>query len=378
MEENDLQQLGFSEYEARVYTALLANPDSTGYEIAAAAKVPRAKVYEVLDGLERKGFVLASGDEKRRCYQALPAPMLISRHREQTEATLNRLGARLARLEAGQARELLRTVRGRETVLDLVRQLVDNAASRIHISGLPADLLLLEQPLRAARRRGVQAYILSYGEVDLPELDVVVHKVTGVQYLQVAALGRWLGLVADFDQAVLAQVRDEETEAIWSSHPGIMFAVFSWIAHDITMYRFEQHFSRRPEFARLAESEYKKLAPMWMLEQHEGPKAEQAALSREQMTAGLQQRIARYRGQRATIQLHLTGEGGDIWHLRLHARGGSVEQGEAPDPDLVVRMSAGDFASLHLGQLPLSAFLTQGRIWVSGSLDLAAKLQDIL
>lgn len=379
MELADLQLLGFSENEARVYTALLANPDCTGYEVASLASVPRAKVYEVLAGLERKGVVLASGEDKRRCYQALPASMLINRHRQQTEAALARLKPELARLEAGQSREELRTIRGRRPVLDLVRQLLDTAASRIHLSGLPVDLNALAQPLQAARRRGVREFVLSYGKADLPDINVVEHRVTGTQYLQVAALGRWLGLVVDFDQAVLAQVRDEDsTQAIWTSHPGIMFGIFSWIAHDITMYKFEQLIAQMPGVMDALEPLYRDLQPMWMLSPREGPKEETLAVDATELAATLEQRVSRYCGPAAAIQLNLTGPGGGHWRIRLHAHGGSVTEGKDEAADLVVTMSARDFVALQLDRLPLTAFITEGRIQVSGDLALAAKLQGII
>ena len=376
---DDLHLLGFSEYEARVYAALLTNPDSTGYEIAGVANVPRAKVYEVLSGLERKGIVLTSGDDKRRCYHALPGNMLVDRYRRQTKATLDRLSTTLTQLEAGHDRQLLRTIRGRQSVLDLVRQLIDGARCRIHICGLPAELQDLAPALKAARQRGVKEYILSYGPTDLPGLNVVAHRVSATQYLQVAALGHWLGIVVDFDQAVLAQVRDEEdSQAMWSNHPGIMFGIFSWIAHDITMYKFEQLIPEIPDISKVLAPIYDELEPMWLLDAHEGPILHHLVVDEGELAESLKQGVARYRGRPCTIQFHLSGEGGGDWLLRLHANGGIAESGKSSPADLVVRMSARDFYALHLGQLPLTAFLTQDRISVSGDLDLAGKLQGII
>jgi sugar-specific transcriptional regulator TrmB len=52
-----LQQLGFSEYEARAYTALLQRSPLNGYELAKAAGLPRANVYAVLQKLEERNAV---------------------------------------------------------------------------------------------------------------------------------------------------------------------------------------------------------------------------------------------------------------------------------------------------------------------------------
>ena len=47
-----LQQLGFSEYEARAYLALLQRNPLNGYELAKVSGLPRANVYAVLQKLE--------------------------------------------------------------------------------------------------------------------------------------------------------------------------------------------------------------------------------------------------------------------------------------------------------------------------------------
>ena len=47
-----LLQLGFSEYEARAYLALLQRNPLNGYELAKVSGLPRANVYAVLQKLE--------------------------------------------------------------------------------------------------------------------------------------------------------------------------------------------------------------------------------------------------------------------------------------------------------------------------------------
>jgi sugar-specific transcriptional regulator TrmB len=52
-----LKELGFKEYEAKVYAALAVLGPSKASEIAGESGVPRPRVYEVLKGLHEKGFV---------------------------------------------------------------------------------------------------------------------------------------------------------------------------------------------------------------------------------------------------------------------------------------------------------------------------------
>lgn len=55
---NELKQLGLNSYEIRIWTALLAKGSSTAGELAEIADVPRSRSYDVLESLEKKGFVI--------------------------------------------------------------------------------------------------------------------------------------------------------------------------------------------------------------------------------------------------------------------------------------------------------------------------------
>ncbi|MEI2690522.1 MAG: helix-turn-helix domain-containing protein [Anaerolineae bacterium] len=65
-----LAELGFTEYEAKVYLALLDDYPASGYQISKTAGVPRSMVYEALGRLKLRGAVLETPDEPRH---ALPA-----------------------------------------------------------------------------------------------------------------------------------------------------------------------------------------------------------------------------------------------------------------------------------------------------------------
>lgn len=90
------RKLGLNEYEARAYAALAEAGVSTASAISSAASIPRARVYDVLDGISKKGFAAAKPERPVR-YEALPiATALRSMERQKREA----LEAELADLAA--------------------------------------------------------------------------------------------------------------------------------------------------------------------------------------------------------------------------------------------------------------------------------------
>lgn len=54
---NNLQKLGFTENEAKIYASLVCLKMGTAREIYEASGVPRPKVYKVLRGMAEKGYV---------------------------------------------------------------------------------------------------------------------------------------------------------------------------------------------------------------------------------------------------------------------------------------------------------------------------------
>src|SRR3989344_3991452 len=56
---NQLRQFfGLNQYEVRIWTALLSRGVSTAGELSEIGNVPRSRAYDVLESLEKKGFVV--------------------------------------------------------------------------------------------------------------------------------------------------------------------------------------------------------------------------------------------------------------------------------------------------------------------------------
>jgi hypothetical protein len=86
-----LQQLGLNAYESRSYLVLMGHPKFKALELAARARVPRQKIYEVLDSLVEKGFAQVV-QEKTKLFSAvepsLAIPGYLARKRQTLEQEL--------------------------------------------------------------------------------------------------------------------------------------------------------------------------------------------------------------------------------------------------------------------------------------------------
>ncbi len=80
---------------------------------------------------------------------------------------------------------------------------------------------------------------------------------------------------------------------------------------------------------------------------------------------------------KAVYQLHLTGDGGDSWHLTIADQQCQLEPGRAGKPDVTITISVDDWNELVAGRLePVGAYLS-GRLGVSGDLTLATRLKSL-
>ncbi len=90
--------LGFTEYEAKAYVALVRLGTGTGYQVAKESGVPRSMIYESLNKLAARGAVLTQslGDLVR--YAPLPPEQLLSRMRRELDDNVEALSRDLKRL----------------------------------------------------------------------------------------------------------------------------------------------------------------------------------------------------------------------------------------------------------------------------------------
>ena len=75
------------------------------------------------------------------------------------------------------------------------------------------------------------------------------------------------------------------------------------------------------------------------------------------------------------VGLHLPGEGGGKWTLKLREGEASIEEGETDYWDCALTIPAQDYLAMAAGTLSPYEAMAKGKIGISGNLGLAAKLR---
>lgn len=150
-----LQQLGFSEYEARAYVALLQRSPLNGYELSKAAGLPRANVYAVLQKLEERRAVLRQESPAGVRYAPVDPRELTGRMAQQFQRAVDAAQHELGDLYTPPEPGYLWNIQGYAALLDHARALINGAQSQLALAIWPPEARGLADAVEQAERRGV-------------------------------------------------------------------------------------------------------------------------------------------------------------------------------------------------------------------------------
>jgi sugar-specific transcriptional regulator TrmB len=217
-----LVKIGFSEYEAKAYVALLRESPITGYQLSKLSGVPRSMIYEVLGKLTARGaaMTLRKGDSTRYA-PVPPAEFLDQLFHEQEELILS-LKEDVAHLSSAPDLEYVWNIEGPENILAKAEEMIDQARTRIYLALLPATFPDLRPVLEEAIARGVRVVTYTTGDLDLPGGQVVVAAMSQEALSQAGGLG--LILVIDGEEVLIGEwLTATQARASWTSSPLLVF-----------------------------------------------------------------------------------------------------------------------------------------------------------
>lgn len=200
-----MSEVGFSQYEARAYVALLKRSPVNGHELSRGAGVPPSKIYETLGRLRNKGAVLVYESEPT-LYAPVPYAELLGRLRQESEGTFRDLERGFEGLAPEHDAGLTWSVTGTENVVDLMARAVDRARVSVFAALWDAELEVLSSPLREAHGRGVEIEVAIYGGFDLGVPNAYDLTLCGMSARERLGGRRLTVLVVDRREAVVAEL----------------------------------------------------------------------------------------------------------------------------------------------------------------------------
>jgi sugar-specific transcriptional regulator TrmB len=162
-------------YEVKVWTALLSRGTSTAGELSSISDVPRSRTYDILESLEKKGFIVMKLGKPIQ-FVALKPEEVIERVKRNLVVNAREKSKRLEKLKGDEVLEELTTIftdgikfiestdlsgalKSRQNIYNHLDMLVREAQSTITLvttaDGLSRKLEILLPSLEKAKKRGV-------------------------------------------------------------------------------------------------------------------------------------------------------------------------------------------------------------------------------
>lgn len=185
---NKLKDFGLNSYESKLWTALLSRGISTAGELSDIAGVPRSRTYDVLESLEKKGFIIMKLGKPIK-YIAVPPADVLERVKKKIKEEADVQTSMLEQLRKSEVLSELQllhaqgvefvepanlsgVLKGRNNVYHHLSSLINNAEKSVIITTTEAGLNRKQEHLlnviEKANSRGVKVKI-AVPNVDLDD-----------------------------------------------------------------------------------------------------------------------------------------------------------------------------------------------------------------
>ncbi|NMM61357.1 TrmB family transcriptional regulator [Clostridium sp. P21] len=228
---NELTKLGLNKYEAKVYVALLENPEITAYEIGKRSGVPQSKIYDTVKELANKCMLILNGSDPVR-YVAVPLDEFLNRYKKETEYTIKYLKENINNISNTKHVDYMWHFQGENQCNDKIRYMIKNAKKSIYLDVWAGNYKLLYDDLLKAHDRGVEIVCVVYGNIENEIGKVYYHEMYGMEE-DADINGRWLCLVTDYSESLFSIFKDEDSSAVWTQNKSFMLSTECFITHDI-------------------------------------------------------------------------------------------------------------------------------------------------
>ena len=172
---DNLKAFGLNSYEAKLWTALLSRGVASAGELSDISNVPRSRSYDVLEGLEAKGFI-ALKTAKPIVYVAIPPSHVLERIKASITTTAEKDVGTLDKLKTDQTLKELQilhahgiedidptefsgNIRGRDNIYHHLAMMIKKASHDLVIAstkkGIERKKETFGDLLKEAKKRGV-------------------------------------------------------------------------------------------------------------------------------------------------------------------------------------------------------------------------------
>jgi len=249
---SNLKELGFSQYEATCYMALVGEHPVNGSQLSKISGIARSRIYDVLRSLISKGYVIEINASQ---YAPLPSDELIRRLKKSFETNLGAFETQLLNSTRKEDFEYIWTITGYDNVMQRAVEMINEAKEEIYVRLFSEADRRLNPYLEEAQLRGVKIRYIAMGEIPMKFDVMVMHP--DHEHLQQTIGGRSIEVIMDKREALVGvfETGHEDISPInWTRNQWFIVANRDSLRHDFYHSFLEKILDRHQE---LTETELK-------------------------------------------------------------------------------------------------------------------------
>jgi len=237
--ELSLTALGFTEFESRLYFALLRQSPLSGYRLAQIVGKAPTNTYQALKSLRQKGALLVTENEgEATTYFPVPPDELIAVLTRVFESRRDYASRVLKDAHVSTPTEQVFQLHTGAQTLERAQSMLDTACEIVLFDLFPEVYARLNKNIEAARERGVKVVGITYDGAYAS--DYTLFNEETAPFISQMWPGLGAILIADGAQKLVAQLSrdmDSVLNGIWSdspflscAHHGALSAEIRWVA----------------------------------------------------------------------------------------------------------------------------------------------------
>ena len=230
-----LKQLGYTEYEAKAYIALVQNNHVTAYQVSKDSKVPRARIYDTLNQLVEKGLVAKEKTPEQTTYSAIPTSIFIQKSEQQWQSNIQSINDQLKSLEQKKKEEenQILIIRDRDTIFSYCIAMLKRAKNKVIISMWDDVYNVLRGDLEEIGKR-VPIHGITIN-VDKPLATLDQHRTT--HFTKAKTTAHWFIIAIDGNEMIYGPSPSHKDLAFFTDDTFHISFLEDYIWHDVLVNR---------------------------------------------------------------------------------------------------------------------------------------------
>jgi sugar-specific transcriptional regulator TrmB len=231
------KELGFTEYEAKIYLALLSQHPATAYTLSQISGVPHSRVYDIARRLIKRGLAIRVDRSPDR-FSPLSPNELLSKLKRESQRHISALKKSLDTLRFQSDFDPVWNITDREEALAMIQQLISEASQRIYLGIWDEELEEVSLTLKRSASSGVEISLLVYGSSELDFGQVYYHSTE----MLASGSDRTVDCVVDSAACLSGSLHGGEgCQVVWTRNPGLVQSIEEYIIHDLYLAEIQKH-----------------------------------------------------------------------------------------------------------------------------------------